>query len=141
MYYRENWYLEAWCHTRVALRSFSVDAVRSVELIDTPCHEVPMDVVQQTFGPGYGIFTGDSVQWAQLRFSANRARWVAHEQWHPEQHGDFDNDGRYLLNIPFTDHRELMMDILKYGAECEVLAPFELRQRIADEINSMRNMY
>ncbi|MBL0037360.1 MAG: WYL domain-containing protein [Nitrosomonadales bacterium] len=28
--YRSNWYLECWCHTRKALRRFSLDAIDSV---------------------------------------------------------------------------------------------------------------
>ena len=33
VYYRDNWYLDAWCHLRKALRSFSVDAIERVELL------------------------------------------------------------------------------------------------------------
>ena len=29
IHYRDNWYLDAWCHLRTALRSFSVDAIES----------------------------------------------------------------------------------------------------------------
>ena len=34
----------------------------------------------------------------------------------PKQRGCFEPDGHYLLEIPYADHRELQMDILKYGA-------------------------
>ncbi len=34
-----------------------------------------------------------------------------------------------LLDIPYSDDRELLMDILKYGPDCEVLAPRALRSR------------
>ena len=29
-YYRENWYLDAWCHLRNELRSFGLDAIQGV---------------------------------------------------------------------------------------------------------------
>lgn len=40
------------------------------------------------------------------------------------------DDGRYELCIPYSDPRELMMDILKYGADVEVVAPLDLRQAV-----------
>ena len=60
---------------------------------------------------------------ARLRFSAERARWVASEQWHPQQDGKFEAGGSYLLRIPFAGHRELIMDFLEHGVHCEVLGP------------------
>jgi predicted DNA-binding transcriptional regulator YafY len=32
VHYRDNWYLDAWCHLRNDLRSFAVDAIRAAEL-------------------------------------------------------------------------------------------------------------
>ena len=34
VHYRENWYLDAWCHLREGLRNFAVDSIREVDLID-----------------------------------------------------------------------------------------------------------
>ena len=75
VHYRENWYLDAWCHTREAVRSFSVDAIEQVQLIDVPAHDVDAALLDLELGAGYGIFSGATVQWATLRFSAERARW------------------------------------------------------------------
>lgn len=59
-----------------------------------------------------------------------RARWVAHEEWHPEQRGAFERDGSYLLEFPFYNDTELVMDILRHGAEVEVVAPAALRTAV-----------
>ena len=72
---------------------------------------------------------------AVLRFSRERARWVADERWHPEQSGQFLTDGRYELRIPYRDARELIMDILRHGEEVEVVEPEGLRQ---DVIGALR---
>lgn len=48
-----------------------------------------------------------------LRFTPERARWVAAEQWHPDQKGHWDAHGHWVLQIPFSDDRELVMDILR----------------------------
>jgi predicted DNA-binding transcriptional regulator YafY len=132
VHYRENWYLDAWCHLRKALRNFSVDAIQKAEIVEKPAREVAEKTLDEVVGAGYGIFGGSKVQWARLRFTPERARWVAHEQWHPRQRGTQEADGGYLLEIPYADDRELLMDILKYGPDVEVLGPASLRKRVKE---------
>lgn len=66
-HYRENWYLNAWCHLRNGLRGFSVDAIQQAEILDTPALDVPDQHLDELLGTGYGIFSGDRVTWAVLR--------------------------------------------------------------------------
>ncbi|MGH6625688.1 MAG: helix-turn-helix transcriptional regulator [Burkholderiaceae bacterium] len=141
VHYRDNWYLDAWCHLRRGLRNFAVDAIRQAHLLDTPAKEVSDAKLDVLFGPSYGIFSGKRIQWARLRFTAERARWVAHEQWHPQQQGKLQADGNYLLSIPYADHRELIMDILKHGAHCEVLGPKGLREVVAVQVKALAGKY
>lgn len=141
VHYRENWYLDAWCHLRHGLRNFALDAISHARLLEHPAKEVDDATLDATFAPSYGIFSGGRVQWARLRFTPERARWVAHEQWHPQQQGQLQADGSYLLRLPYADHRELIMDILKHGAHCEVLGPSGLRQAVMDEVRKMGKKY
>jgi len=129
-HYRDNWYLDAWCHLRDELRSFAVDAIKTVKTIDTTASDIPESQLDATLGAGYGIFSGAEVRWATLNFTAQRARWVAAEHWHPEQEGAFLEDGSYQLRVPYSNDPELIMDILKYGPECEVVGPGELREKV-----------
>jgi predicted DNA-binding transcriptional regulator YafY len=133
-HYRHNWYLDAWCHLRDGLRAFSVDAIEHAEILDTPAMDIADERLDEVLGSGYGIFSGDQVSWAVLRFTPERARWVAAERWHPKQEGRLLDDGGYELRVPYTDDRELIMDILKYGGDCRVIKPAGLRARVADEL-------
>jgi len=81
------------------------------------------------------------VKWAELRFTPERARWVSRETWHPEQKSRFDEQGRYYLSVRHSDDRELVMDILKHGANVQVLEPSSLRERIASELKHMQYIY
>jgi predicted DNA-binding transcriptional regulator YafY len=130
VYYRSNWLLDAWCHKRDGLRSFSLDAIRQPVVLSEPAMDVDTEELNQTLGNGYGIFSGKAVQWATLRFTPERARWVAAEQWHPEQKGAWDAQGHWVLQIPYSDDRELVMDILRHTPEVEVLAPPALRATV-----------
>ncbi|MBK7490723.1 MAG: WYL domain-containing protein [Nitrosomonas sp.] len=78
---------------------------------------------------------------AVLRFTAERARWVADEQWHPHQQGQFLLAGSYELRIPYANETELVMDILKHGAAVEVIAPEALRQTIVQNLQQVQKNY
>ncbi|MBC7379209.1 MAG: WYL domain-containing protein, partial [Burkholderiaceae bacterium] len=109
-----------------ALRSFAVDAIQRTQVLDKAAIYVPETELDDVLGCGYGIFAGREVQWASLRFTPERARWVAAEGWHPKQRGRFEPDGSYLLELPYADPRELVMDILRHVPEVEVLGPASL---------------
>ena len=137
VFYRDNWYLDAYCHLREDLRKFALDAIQHADLLEEKAKPVDVKAVERQLDSGYGVFGGTDVQWATLRFSPTRARWVAHEQWHPEQRGRLEADGRYVLEVPFSDPRELLMDVLKYGADVEVIGPASLAQSVSDEVRRM----
>jgi predicted DNA-binding transcriptional regulator YafY len=141
VYYRDNWYVDSWCHLRDGIRSFAIDAIHYAEILGERAKEVSKPRLKEVLESGYGIFSGQSVTWARLRFSPERARWVANEQWHPQQKGKFESDGSYLLEIPYSDDRELLMDILRHGSEVEVIAPEKLRIRIHQELKSTLEIY
>ncbi len=141
VFYRDNWYVDAWCHLRNSIRSFSIDAISSVESTDEPAKEINKTLLQEHFEMGYGIFSGTRLQWVKLKFSPARARWVANESWHPEQRAEFTDDGCYLLEVPYTDDRELLMDVLRHGNEVEILSPAILRNRIREILESALNKY
>src|SRR5438105_3182746 len=141
VHYRDNWYVDAYCHMREDLRSFSVDALRAAELRDTRVKEIPAAQLDEHLGSGYGIFAGREVQWAELRFTPQAARWVSAQVWHPKQRARVEADGSYVLEIPYAHERELVMEILKFGADVEVLAPASLRGQVAGELERAARRY
>lgn len=141
VHYRDNWYLDSWCHVRDDLRAFSVDAIKHAEILDKKAKDISEKRLDDVLGSGYGIFSGDNVTWAVLRFSPNRARWVATERWHPNQEGRLLKDGSYELKVPYSDDRELIMDIMKYGGDCTVIKPETLIRRVAAEFGRAVKLY
>lgn len=135
-HYRDNWYLDAWCHLRDGLRAFSVDAIQHAEILDMRAKDVADKRLDEVLGSGYGVFSGDRITWAVLRFTSERARWVASERWHRNQTGKYLEDGSYELHVPYADDRELIMDIMKYGSDCEVVEPEALKARVEAEFES-----
>ena len=128
-HYRDNWYLDAWDHERNGLRSFAVDRISSAKALDEAARDLPDSELNQHLASSYGIFSGEPKGWATIVFSAKTARWVADEHWHSRQEGRFLADGRYELKVPYSVSRELLMDILHYGADAEIIEPAVLREQ------------
>ena len=140
-HYRDNWYLDAWCHDKKGLRIFAVECIRAVEPLAKPAKTVAESTLNRELASSYGIFAGQPHAIAVLRFTAKRARWVAEETWHPEQQSRWLEDGRYELRLPYSDDRELLMDILKYGAEVEIIAPNALREAVKKQLGVAAGQY
>lgn len=134
--YRDNWYLDAWCHQRGALRRFAIDRVHGAEQLGEVAHDVPPETLQAHLGSAYGIFAGPAAATAILHFSPDRARWIADEHWHDDQHGRWLDDGRYELHVPYSDPTELLMDLLRHVPDVEVIAPAQLRSAFVQRLRA-----
>jgi predicted DNA-binding transcriptional regulator YafY len=141
VYYRGNWYLDAWCHLRQDLRSFAVDAVEAVSETKEVAHEIKTEALNANLGAGYGIFAGPARESAVLRFKPFVARWVAAEQWHAKQILEREPDGHLILTVPYANEPELIMDILRYGPDVEVLSPESLKQAVRKRLKDALAMY
>jgi predicted DNA-binding transcriptional regulator YafY len=131
VHYRSNWYLAGWCHADDAVRVFSLDRFSAVQKLSAPAHRPPPRVVERELDSGYGIFTGEARRRAILRFGPETARWIAEEQWHRDATCERCPDGGVRLSVPYSAETELVMEVLRYGADCEVESPDSLRRSVA----------
>ena len=141
IYYRENWYLDAYCHLREGLRSFALDGILTAVLTNIKAQEVSEKECQEHFAQSYGIFSGKATQRAKLRFTPEHARWVSGEHWHGQQVGSFDKEGYYNLEFDFNQDPELVMDILKHGSGVEVVSPGSLKNKVKAELEKALQNY
>jgi proteasome accessory factor C len=139
--YRNSWYLDAWCHKAQGLRSFALERISDQALLDDAAKELSAKVLGGHFDSAYGIFSGPAEHLAELKFTPEMSRWIAEEQWHPDQRGSYDDEGAWTLELPFSSARELVMDILRYGPEVEVLAPDFLRAAVAESARRAAAIY
>ena len=106
---------------------------KAQEISDKECHE--------HFAESYGIFSGKATQRAKLRFTPEKARWVAAETWHGQQISSFDKDGNYILEFDYNQDPELIMDILKHGSGVEVIGPASLKNKVKAELEKALKNY
>jgi predicted DNA-binding transcriptional regulator YafY len=69
------------------------------------------------------------------------ADWISEQVWYSGQQIYPNEDGSICLKFPVADFSEIRREILKYGANVEVLSPQKLREEIKSEIEKMANFY
>ena len=141
VHYKENWYLIAWCHEADGLRMFALDAIEEARVLNKSARSVVKTQVDEMIGRDFGIYSGQKRLWAKLLFSPVQARWVEAEMWHSEQKSSLLEDGSYLLEIPYGDPRELILEILRFGPDVKVIEPASLRDEIKNRLRSAAAQY
>ena len=141
VHYRNTWYLDAWCHRASALRRFALDAIEDAAVLERAAEDVALARVQAEMDAGYGIYAGGLRRWALLSFDAQAAQWASREEWHPEQEGRFTEDGRYELRLPYVEANELVMDVLRQGAEVRAVEPPELVAEVRRRLSAALGQY
>lgn len=133
IYYKNNWYLDAWCHLREALRTFWVAGIKEISATSFAGKCLQEAVLSEYFASSYGIFSGTPSETVHLRFTGRAAmRMRSGIQWHPGQRQKNNEDGSVELWFPYSDDRELIMDIMRYGQEAQVLYPDSLKSTLVN---------
>ncbi|MEX1032785.1 MAG: YafY family protein [Cellvibrionaceae bacterium] len=133
IYYRENWYLDAWCHLRKGLRTFSLSRIIALQKLDTKATTVTEEELSEHFSSSFGLFAGKAKHMAKLRFLPAIAREIAAQRWHPDQEGTWEGED-YRLSIPYSDDRELVGDILRHMPNVVVEGPADLRKNVVNQL-------
>ena len=141
VYYKDNWYLDTWCHRSQGIRTFSVDRIITAKYLSDMAINVKDSILNKKLAGSYGIFSGEADKVAILHFTPERAKWIADENWHPKQTSRFLQGGTYELGIPYSNPTELILDICRYGDDVEVIEPKELREMVAKKLSQAANIY
>ena len=137
--YQGRWYLLAWCSLRQENRLFHLSKISAASLTDRAvCHH--MDSDDDYLTGVFGIFKGKARFTASISLTGMAAERVRSQHWHPAQVVEEQKEG-ILLHLPVADDRELIMKILQFGDEAEVIAPRELRNRVQKKIAKMIKKY
>jgi predicted DNA-binding transcriptional regulator YafY len=140
--YMGTWHIIAFCTLRGELRDFALSRIRKMEPspsnIAMPKGTASLkDYIRRNFG----ILNSTETHEVCIRFSAGAAPWIAEQVWHPDQKVKKDPDGSLCLSFPVADFREVKREIMRYGAQVEVLSPERLRQEVREEIERMSFLY
>jgi len=139
VHYQGRWYLLAWCRLRQGKRLFHLSRIQSIQTTGQQVeHRLQPD---DNYLTGvFGIFKGKARFTATIALTGKAADTVREQHWHPDQQIEQTKTG-ILLHLPVADDRELIMKVLQFGDEAEVIAPETLREKIKERITAMANRY
>jgi predicted DNA-binding transcriptional regulator YafY len=140
--YAGKWYCIAFDSKSMELRTFSISRMDNVRAAGAPCFAIPSDDAIETYiSSSYGIFKGEVLGIATLRFFRGAARAIRIQQWHKDQIidpvPDATDPDAIDLSLPVHDWTEILGRALRCGSNCEVLGPPEFRKLWEEEIKRM----
>jgi proteasome accessory factor C len=128
--YRDNWYVDAYCHLRLGLRSFSLSQIKTAHILEQSAKEINEAEREAFYGESYGIFSGRAKNVACLIFSGTAAKLASRESWHPKQTVDWLPNGHWQIRFPYNDSRELVRDICRWSDGLVSISPQKLKAAV-----------
>lgn len=142
LHYMGTWHIIAHCGMKNDLRDFVLSRIRGLCPAEGPIVSPHTPAAVKAYvRRHFGIMRSPATHQVRLRFAAAAAPWVAEQVWHPAQDAQSEPDGALTLSFPAADFREVKREILRYGAQVEVLAPPALREELKREIGAMHDLY
>lgn len=126
------------------LRTRKLERIERVELTDEP-FDVPADFdANELLAGAWSIWFDEEDQptTVRLRFSGQQAiRRMNETTWHPSERKEQDGEGRLVWTAEIDEVKEMLPWIRGWGADCEVLEPAELREKVKGELRRQAGMY
>lgn len=134
IYFRQQYYVVAWCKVRNSIREFRMDRILEAEALDTGFLPSPeFDYEDYSAGSWNGLKGQEDYQ-VVLHFTPDHSRFIR------EYHGDKADELRDLANggLEFfkavTTLDEIFPWVLSHGAEVQVIQPPELLERVRETV-------
>ncbi len=140
-----GWYLIAFDPARGAMRTFALQRISNLTMLQTAFTREPGFDAREHLGGGFGVWSYAGEQRrhheVQIRFEGYAARVVAERQWHPTQAvRKLKPDGSVIeFQADLSGLEEITRWVLSWGSKAKVLGPPELVKRVAQEVELMRS--
>jgi len=138
-----EWYLVAYCHLREQIRTFLPGRIEKIEVTDAAFTR-PTDLTAAAFlQDSFQVETrhGSRPRKVRIRFAPAKAPYIRERRWHPSQQLEELSDGGGVLTLTTASEGELISWVMSQGAGAEVLAPPELREKVAAAARAMAANY
>ena len=124
-----------------AIHTFKIERIRQAELLKES-FELPeeFDGVE-LLKNAWGVMYGKDIVEVQLRFIPAVTRRIKECIWHPSQKIEDCDDGGCVLSVKINHTLEMVNWIRGWGYQVTVLAPENLRARVAEEARKTAKVY
>lgn len=140
--YRNRWYLIAHAEERNELRTFGLERIRKLMVLDTQFKSDPNFDPDLFFKHSIGITrVGEEPTEILLRFNGSEAPYLRSLPLHPSQEIISENENEVLIRLFVLETYELHSLLLSYGNRVEVLSPRRLRENIKNNLELALKKY
>lgn len=135
-----SFYLIGLCHLRDSIRTFSIDRVEALTVLDDS-FQLPKDFsLEDYLQTAFRVMRGDP-KVVKVWFSQGAARVVRERIWHPTQEIREREDGSLVITLEVPINYEVISWVLGFGSAAEVLQPVSLKRRILEELEASIKQY
>ncbi len=131
-------YLRAWVDEYTQIRTFAIERIMSVLLLDQ--HFTPRPEPHDPFRHSLGVSSALPER-VEIEFDARVADYVRERDWHPSQRLRDMPDGSLVLTLDVGNDYALRSWILSFGPLARVASPAALADQILDELEAARQNY
>lgn len=126
-----------------ALRAYKLERIQEARMLREP-YQIPADFPGlEILTNAWSIYFGEETIEVVLRFSPNVRERVLETQWHPSQCTEEDGErpGWLRWRAQVADTTDMLPWIRGWGAQVEVISPYELREKLEDDVHHMISLY
>lgn len=125
-----------------SLRVYRLDRISGARVLERTFVPPPDKVLKRFFQSSWGVWVSDKEPVVvRLRFGQEVAGRVRETQWHHLQTLEERKDGSLVWSCELPDWLSILPWIRGWGADCEVLEPADLRERIREEVKRLERVY
>jgi predicted DNA-binding transcriptional regulator YafY len=141
IFYQEGlWYLRGYCALREDFRTFALDQILSLKLLDdyfVPKRRPEEEELMASFG---SFLDGEAVD-VVLRFDPGIKGYIQRKKWHPSQQEKDLSGGRLEARFRVNGLEGISRWIYRWLPQVEVIAPAELREKMKEDLRKALEKY
>ena len=127
------WTLRGWCHTRQEFRSFALDRIRELEMLEATYEPLPLDP-ETDYAGTFGRYADGEAVSVRLRFDAVCRPFLLRRSWHDSQKLTELPDGGFELEFQVKGILGIRPWLYRWLPDVTVEAPRELAELVVKEL-------
>jgi proteasome accessory factor B len=140
VYYRGGLYLYARAHEYGEVRTFAVERIQRIEVLEAT-FETPQDFSVSQYARGAFGIAGGKPERVEVVFDAEMAGYIRERVWHESQSLTDRPDGSVVLRMDVAPGWELKAWVKGFLPHVQVVQPASLREEIAAELETARRSF
>lgn len=135
-----RWYLIAQDEKDGSVKNFGFDRITNLKFLDTTFKAVAFDI-DKKYQHAFGVETYETAQKIVLSFTWQQGNYIKSFPLHSSQKLLKDTDEELMIELFIHPTNDIIMELLKYGANVKVLEPISLQNEIKKRILKMTQLY